>query len=453
MKIIIVGIGKIGRIVTEYLVNEGHDIVVVDTDPTVVREAVDAYDVRGVVGNGANYDIQVQAEAEHTNVLIAATESDELNLLCCLVARKNGVKRTIARVRNPEYGKQIDFMYNDLGLDMIINPEQEAAAEIAKILQFPTALNIDTFAQGRAEIVEIKVPEDSPLVGKSLSELGREFAVSFLVCAVVRAGAVHIPSGGFVLQAGDHIHITAAANEIGKFLRKLRMLKQRVRKIMIIGGSRISYYLAKQLAESHLDIKIIEVDHERARELDEQLPEVAVINGDGTNQDLLREEGIDDVDAFLSLTGNDEENIILSLYAKTLNVSKVITKINHIAYYHILEKLDLGTIISPKAITANQILRFVRSLSDSITSEVKTLYKLVNNQIEAAEFFIPVETDYTGISFRDLPLKKDILIGCIVRDKTVIIPHGEDCFRAGDSVIIVSKQKLKDLEDILAGRP
>ncbi len=236
MKIIIVGIGKIGRIVTEYLVNEGHDIVVVDTDPTVVREAVDAYDVRGVVGNGANYDIQVQAEAEHTNVLIAATESDELNLLCCLVARKNGVKRTIARVRNPEYGKQIDFMYNDLGLDMIINPEQEAAAEIAKILQFPTALNIDTFAQGRAEIVEIKVPEDSPLVGKSLSELGREFAVSFLVCAVVRAGAVHIPSGGFVLQAGDHIHITAAANEIGKFLRKLRMLKQRVRKIMIIGG-------------------------------------------------------------------------------------------------------------------------------------------------------------------------------------------------------------------------
>jgi trk system potassium uptake protein TrkA len=231
------------------------------------------------------------------------------------------------------------------------------------------------------------------------------------------------------------------------------MLKQRVRKIMIIGGSRISYYLAKQLAESHLDIKIIEVDHERARELDEQLPEVAVINGDGTNQDLLREEGIDDVDAFLSLTGNDEENIILSLYAKTLNVSKVITKINHIAYYHILEKLDLGTIISPKAITANQILRFVRSLSDSITSEVKTLYKLVNNQIEAAEFFIPAETDYTGISFRDLPLKKDILIGCIVRDKTVIIPHGEDCFRAGDSVIIVSKQKLKDLEDILAGRP
>ena len=418
MKIIIVGIGKIGRIVTEYLVNEGHDIVVVDTDPTVVREAVDAYDVRGVVGNGANYDIQVQAEAEHTNVLIAATESDELNLLCCLVARKNGVKRTIARVRNPEYGKQIDFMYNDLGLDMIINPEQEAAAEIAKILQFPTALNIDTFAQGRAEIVEIKVPEDSPLVGKSLSELGRDFAVSFLVCAVVRAGAVHIPSGGFVLQAGDHIHITAAANEIGKFLRKLRMLKQRVRKIMIIGGSRISYYLAKQLAESHLDIKIIEVDHERARELDEQLPEVAVINGDGTNQDLLREEGIDDVDAFLSLTGNDEENIILSLYAKTLNVSKVITKINHIAYYHILEKLDLGTIISPKAITANQILRFVRSLSDSITSEVKTLYKLVNNQIEAAEFFIPAETDYTGISFRDLPLKKDILIGCIVHDKT-----------------------------------
>lgn len=451
MKIIIVGIGKIGRIVTEYLANEGHDIVVVDIDAAVVQEAVDTYDVRGVVGNGANYDIQVQAEAERTDALIAVTESDELNLLCCLVAQKNGVKHTIARVRNPEYGKQIDFMHDDLGLNMIINPELEAASEIMKILRFPSALNIDTFAQGKAEIVEIKVPEESILVGKTLSALGRELEVSFLVCAVVRDGTVHIPSGGFVLRAGDHIHITAAASEIGKFFRKLKILRQRARKIMLIGGSKISYYLARELSESRLDIKIIEKDRERARELGERLPGVAVICGDGTNQEILREEGILDADAFVTLTGNDEENIILSLYAKTLEVPKIITKVNHISYYNILEKLDLGTIISPKALTANQILRYVRSLSDSITSEVKTLYKLVNNQIEAAEFYIPAETDYTGIKFRDLSLKKDILIGCIVRNKTVIIPHGEDYFRAGDSVIIVSTRKLKDLEDILSG--
>ena len=449
MKIIIVGVGKIGRIITEYLSHEGHDIVVIDIDPLIVQQAVDTFDVRGVIGNGANYDIQIQAEADKTDVMIAATESDELNILCCLVGKKNGIKHTIARVRNPEYAKQIGFMYSDLGLNMIVNPEYEAASEILQILKFPSAIRIDTFAQGKAEIVEIKVPANSMLVGKTLSAINQELAVRFLVCAVVRAGEVYIPSGNFILMENDNIHITAAKPEIGKFFRKLKILRQRAKKIMIIGGSRITYYLARQLSESRVDVKIIEMDQVRAHELGEQFPDAVVINGDGTNQELLLEEGIQAVDALVTLTGNDEENIIASLYAKTINVPKVITKVNRISYYNILEKLDLGTIISPKAITANQILRYVRSLSNSITSQVKTLYKLVNNQVEAAEFYISQETNYTGIKFRNLALRNNILIACIIRDKAVIIPHGDDFLQVGDSAIIVTTQKLKDLEDIL----
>ncbi len=449
MRIIIVGLGKIGSTITDFLTHEDHDIIVIDTNQTIVQEIVDSYDVKGVVGNGASYQVLMEAEANKADMLIASTSSDELNILSCLVSKKCGVKYTIARVRDPEYSKQIDFFHKELGVSMIVNPEFETAREIYRILRFPSALKIETFASGRVEIAEMIVAENSDLVGKRLMDIRKELDVNVLICIVEREGKAYIPDGYFVLQANDKIYVNAPKMELSKFFKNSGNLKNKVKSVMIIGGSKISFYLTVKLIEMGVKVKIIEIDKTRCQQLSELLPSVDVINGEGSNQMLLKEEGIENVDAVVTLTGFDEENIIISLYAKLKKVPKIITKINRYNLSDIFKSVNLDSVISPKEVTANHIIRYVRSLENAVESEVKTLYKLVNNQVEASEFYLAEETSFTHITFKDLKLKPNILIASIIRDNKVIIPSGTDYMQAGDSVIVVSINKIHDLEDIL----
>ncbi|HEY8445137.1 MAG TPA: Trk system potassium transporter TrkA [Bacilli bacterium] len=449
MKIIIVGAGKVGKNLTSFLSQENHDITVIDTNPNVIQDVVDKYDVQGLVGNGASHEILMDAEVNKTDLLIASSSSDELNILSCLVAKMNGVKHTIARVRNPEYSSQVNYLHDQLGLNLIVNPELEAANEILQMLKFPSALKVDKFANGRVDIVEVKLDESSPLVGASLSKIRSQLQVKFLICAVERDGKAYIPSGDFVFKAKDKIHVTASNKEITRLFKKLGILKDRAKQVIIIGGGKISYYLAKQLDEGNVNVKIIEMDEDRCEELSNLLDHVTIIHGEGSDHNLLDEEGINNCDSVVALTGFDEENIIISLYAQRKNVSKVITKINRDNLTDILETIGIDSIISPKAIITNSVLSYVRSIESTVGSQVKTLYKLVNNQVEATEFYIPQATDFTNIPFKDLQTKKNVLIACIIRNKAIIIPSGEDCLQPFDSVVVVSTDKIRSLEDIM----
>lgn len=449
MKITIIGVGKVGKVVTEYLANEGHDIVIIDTDAELIEECVNIYDVKGVVGNGASFDIQLEAEVDKSDILIATTGSDELNILCSLVAKKNNVKHSIIRVRNPEYSKQMEFMHKELGVDLVVNPELEAANEIFKLLKYPSSSKINYFANELAEIVELQLTKDSLLVGKPLYQLHNVFGIKFLVSIVEREGKVYIPSGSFVLEEDDKVYITASHDDINDLFKKLKIFKQSSRKVMIIGGGKISYYLANQLVNNKIKVKIIEFDKNICVELSDQLPEAEIVYGDGSDQKLLIEEGLADVDAFVSLTGFDEENIIMSLFAETLNVPKVITKTNHHSYSNILEKVGLGSAVSPKFTTALKISRYVRSLGNKVT-QVRNLYKLVNDEIEVAEFYITNTCSFTNKTFKELEFKPNVLIACIVRDNHVIIPTGVDYLLPEDSVVVVTTIKhLKDFQDVL----
>lgn len=450
MRIIIVGAGKIGKAIINTLVKENHDIIVVDILADVVEDIVNTYDVKGVVGNGASYEILMEAEANKAELLIACTPSDELNILSCLVSKKCGVKHTIARVRNPEYSKQMDFFRNELGVSMTVNPELATAEEIHEILKFPGALKVEHFANHRVEIVGLSIPKNSPLIGKRIMDIRKEYNLKMLICIVERDKQAYIPDGSFVLQEDDKIYVNAQKTEINQFFKKIGQLKTKAKQVMIIGGSKISYYLAQKLIDNNVAVKIIELDKERCQILSELLPEVDIIHGEGSDQTLLQAEGIEYVDALVTLTGFDEENIIISLYAKLKNVPKVITKINRYDLTDILRETELDTIVTPKEVTTNIILRYVRSLQNTIDSEVKTLYQLVNNQVEAIEFYIPDSTKYTGIKLKDLAIKPNILVASIIRNNKVIIPSGNDYLQAKDSVIVITTNKqIRDLEDIL----
>lgn len=447
MKIIIVGMGKVGSTLCEFLEKENHEIVIIDSNPAFVEDAVNRFDVSGVVGSGANSDILIEAGAKKADIIIATTELDEVNILACLFGKKYGIKYAIARVRNPEYSNQTKFFNEELGLDMIINPEYEAANEISRILRLPSAENIETFANNRVEIVGVKLKEDSLLINKSLSELRNTLKTKFLVCAVERYGIAIIPKGKFTLKAGDTIYVTGSKSEILNFFKELGIFKNRAKNIMIVGGGMISYYLARQLLETNCKVKIVEIDKERCYELKELLPNANIVLGDGSDKELLIEEGIHEADAFVTLTGLDEENIILSLYAQHQNISKVITKITKISYYDILSTLNLSSTISPKLITANNILRYIRSLQNAIDSRVETLYKLINNQVEALEFLITQENEITNKKLKDLKLKEDLLVAIIIRGSKIIIPNGDDMIMPQDRVIIVTtNQNINDLD-------
>lgn len=449
MNIVIVGDGKVGATLVEYLSLENHNIVVIDRDQKVVEQMVNSFDVMGICGNGASYDIQVEAGVNNADVFIAATSSDELNILSCLVAKRLGAEHTIARVRNPEYLKQLPFFKDSLGLSMVINPELDAANEIARVLRFPNAINMESFYRGRVDLAELKIEEGNPLCDMKLMDIFNTFKFRVLICAVQRKNEVIIPRGDFVLKKGDKIHITAPRGVLVKFMKKLGIYKHSTKNIMIIGGGKMGYYLARQLSETGgYNVKIIEIDPDRCEQLCETLPNVDIINGDGTDKAILMEQGLKNQDAFVALTRIDEENIISAMYASSLGIRKTVAKVNRVSY-DVLESIGVDSAFSSKAIAANRIVGYVRALKNSGESSVQTLYKLVGNQIEALEFKITSDFKGIGVPLKDLELSKDTLIASIIRNHQVLFPSGNDTIELEDSVIVVSKsQQFRSINEI-----
>ena len=451
MKIIIVGCGKVGVSLAERLSAEGHDLVMVDMNPQKVEHLSNQFDALGIVGNGASFNIQQEAGVESADLFIAVTGEDELNLLCCLMAKKTGHCDTIARVRNPLYNKEIRFIQEKLGLSMIINPEHAAAMEMARLLRFPSAIEIDSFSRGRIEMLRFKVPETSKIVHMSLRELAGALQYSLLVCAVERNGEVYIPDGNFVIQAKDSLSIITTPQNAESLFKKIGVHTNKVHNTMIVGGGEITYYLAKSLANMNVDVKIIEKNKDRCEVLSEALPDATVIYGDGSDQELLKEERIQNMDSFVACTDMDEENIILSLYAKEKVSSKVVTKINHLEFNDVIHSLNLDSLIYPKHITAEYILQYVRAMKNSIGSNVETLYKLMEDRVEALEFIVNQNCRMIGIRLQDMKTRPNLLVAAINRQGKVIIPGGQDSFAAGDYVIIVTTETgLQDIHEILA---
>lgn len=451
MKIVIVGDGKVGSKIAAGLSEEGHDIIIIDNNPKVLANSDNTMDIICVEGNGATVKVQEMAGVADADVLIAATSADEVNMLCCLLGKKLGVPNTIARVRDPEYYAQMHILKEELGLSMAVNPELAAAAEISRVLRFPSALMIEPFARGRVELVEFKMREGNPLDGVYLKDIPQKFQVKVLICAVQRGDEITIPSGEFVLKAGDKIHVTATHLEIARFFRKIGIFKDSARSVMIIGGGKVAYYLAKELTTIHMKVKIIEKELDLCEYLCEVLPDAIIIHGDGTDRELLQEEGLEDTDALVSLTGMDEENIVVALYAKAKGVQKTIAKVNKISFHEILDKLDIDSIISPKTIAANEIVRYVRTLQNSLgSSNVETLYRFINDEVEAVEFKVSEESKVVNVPLKDLETKNELLIATIIRRARVIIPGGNDTIQKGDNVIVVTTDRhLTDLRDIL----
>ena len=451
LNIIIVGAGKVGKTLVEQLSKEGHDLTIVDRQASRIEEVTSLYDILGICGNGASYSVLRDAGIEKADLFIAVTDSDELNLLCCTIAKRVGNCAAIARVRQPDYSKEVGYLRDKLGLAMIINPEFEAAKEAARVLYLPTALEVNSFAHGQAEMVKFKVPEDNILSQMTIAHLGRHITNDILICGVERGGEVYIPTGDFLLQAGDTISFVATRKIARDFLHKVGIETKRVKNCLIVGGGRAGYYLAKELLRTGIDVTIIEQNFDRCEELSVLLPKAVVINGDGTDKELLREAGIEEAQSFVALTGIDEENIMLTLYAKQVSQAKVITKINRINFNEVIDSLDLGSVIYPKYITAEAIIAYVRARNASKDSNVETLYHLFNHRVEAIEFKVQDESAATNIPFKDIHLKKDLLVAFIARKGSVLIPTGNDSIQVGDSVMIVTTHTgFNDLTDILA---
>jgi len=450
MKIVIVGGGTVGTSICSQLALEGHNITLVDTNASRLTEMANRYDVFGVVGSGADISALKKAGVEKTDLLIAVTSNDEINILCCTAAKKLGTTHTIARVRNPEYYELMSLMKNEMNLSLTINPELAAAKEIYRILRFPAATKIETFFKGRVEMAQFTVAEGSPLCGASLNDLRSKLNVKFLICAVLRKDEAHIPSGFFTLEAGDVICFTAPDDEITKFFKAINAYKHPVKNILIFGISRTTYYLQALLKGKKINSTVIERNSELCRELAEQFP-CTVICGDGTNQELLAEEGLENKDAFLALSSIDEENAIVSMYAKTQNKEKVITMIHTLPYVDLFSGVGLDSVVSPKSSTANYILKYIRSISNAHDSEIESLHRLLEDKVEALEFKIKENINgLTDTPLKELHLKKGFLIACILHDDKVIIPSGDSVIQRGDTVIIVAvKGQIHSIKEIL----
>ncbi|MBO5061003.1 MAG: Trk system potassium transporter TrkA [Clostridia bacterium] len=451
MKIIIVGCGKVGQKLAEKLSQENeHDITVVDLRRKVIENLINQYDIMGVAGSCCELDTLIDAGVEDADILIAVTGSDELNLLTCLMAKKAGGCQTIARVRKPEYRKTLHLFKEDLGLAMIINPELTAATEIARILRFPSAIQIDTFAKGRVEIMKFRLPENSALDNLSIAQMSQKIDSDILVCGVVRGDEAFIPGGDFVLKSGDYVSIVASIKSGADFSKKIGIKTNRVKDTIIVGGGEIAYYLAKQLLATGINVKIIEKDPARSDELCQLLPKATIINADGTENRVLLEEGIEYAESFVALTNIDEENILLSLFAKSKTKGKLITKINRIAYDEVIPNLNLDTTIYPKNITADYIVKFVRAKNNSIGSNIETMHIILDGKAEALEFRIRENSPIAGVPIEKLNLKDNLLIACINRNGKIIIPKGKDIILAGDTVIVVTARAgFTDIKDIL----
>ena len=450
MDIIIIGCGKVGRTLAEQLSNEKHNVVIVDIIEKKIQETTEDIDIMGFLGNASSINTLLEAGVETADLLIAVTGSDELNLLCCLIAKKVSKCHTIARVRNPVYSKELGFIKQSLGISMIINPEHAAALEIARILRFPSAIKIDTFAKGRVELLKFKIKPEFKLNNMSVMEFGERYKNLILIGAVERGDEVSIPSGNFVLKDNDIVSVIASPMNSALFFKKVGIHTHQVKSTMIVGGGTLSYYLAKILLSMKIRVLIVESDAARCEHLSELLPDATIIHGDGTDKNLLLEEGLTRVESFVTLTNLDEENILLSLFAKKNSNAKLVSKVNRIAFDDIIEGLDIGSVVYPKYITADYILQYVRAMQNSIGSNVETLYQILDNKAEALEFSIHSDCPFLNIPLAELDIRDNLLVACINRNGTILIPRGQDSIQANDTVIIVTTVKgLNDIRDIL----
>jgi len=433
----------------EQLSKEDHDIVVIDHNAKVLEEA-ESLDVMTLAGNGASLDIQREAGVSESDLLIATTPYDELNLLCCMLAKKLGCGHTISRIRNYEYIQQVSFLKHELGLSMTINPDLAASREILRNIRFPSFLKRDSFAKGRVELVELILERGNVLIGQKLQQVSEIVKVKAIVCAVERGEEVIIPKGDFVFREGDRINVTAARGDLAALIKNLGMATQRIRNVLIIGGSRIAVYLAEELLSIGIKVKIVERKEERCLELSERLPDAVIINGDGSLPDLLISEGINETDAVITLTNIDEENLIVSMYADHIGVPKTITKINRTEYHTMFSDKGIGSVVCPRELTSNEIIRYVRAMQNKTGGSVITLHRIVDGKAEALEFSAVSDTKNLGIPLSKLPIKKNIIIACINRNDRIIFPRGGDTIEEGDTVIVVtsSEKAIFELGDI-----
>lgn len=450
MNIVVVGCGKIGTSLIANLVKEGHDVVAIDNDPEAIADIRNIYDVICLCGNGTDYDILTEAEIDKAVMFIAVTGSDELNMLSCIIAKKMGAQHTVARVRNPEYNeKNLGFIKQQIDLSLSLNPELLTAHELFNILRLPSAVNIETFSRN-FEMIELVVKQDSAINGMALIDMRKKYSCNFLVCVVQRGEKIYIPDGNFVLQSGDRIGLTAAPSQVQKLIGKMGLAKKQAKNVMILGASKTAFYLSKMLLDAGTDVKLIDLDKKRCEEVSAKLTGATVINGDGAEQELLLEEGITSCDAFVTLTGMDEENILISYYAMTNGVPKVITKVNRTELCYMADKLGLDTVISPKKTVCDVVSRYARALENSLESNIETLYKLMDGRVEAVEFLISPDFKYINIPIRELKFKENILIAGILRKRKAIIPTGDDFFAAGDSVVVIAADRqINNISDIM----
>lgn len=450
MKIIIVGCGNVGVTLAEQLSKEGHDIAVIDTRAQLIESVANSCDVLGIVGNGTSFTTLSEAGVDEADLIIAVTGSDELNLLCCLIAKKAGGCNTIARVSNPVYSQEISFIKEELGLSMIINPQLAAAREMARLLKFPSALKVDSFAKSRVEIVNYRIEEGNPLCNMQLKDMGAKLRCDVLIPIVERGEEVIIPDGNFELKENDEISIVGSQAKTLELFKKMGVPTSAAKNVLIVGGGRTSIYLAKQLLEMGIKVKIVERDQERCEVLTEMLPKAMIICGDATDKELLMEEGLVETEAFVANTDFDEENVMLALFAKSLSKAKLITKIHRISYDEIIASLNVGSIIYPKYITAESIIKYVRAMKNSMGSNIETLHRLNENRVEALEFLIKEDSPVIGIPLQDLQLKPNVIIGCITHKGKATIPNGQSVVNVGDTVIVITTTTgLHDIRDIL----
>lgn len=455
MNIIVVGGGKLGNAVASGLAGDGHDVTVIDVNENVFEKMDNAADVMCITGSGVQMEVLESAGVAKADLVVAATASDEVNMICCLMAKKMGAAKTVARVRAPEYAKSMTMLKEELCLMMYVNPERAAAEEIARELKFPSALNVETFAKGRLEVAEYRIEPNTALIGCSLEEVNKKFHTNVLICSVQRDQDVFIPRGDFILQEDDRINITGAAEQVSRFFQLSGLGSKKVKNVMVVGGNNTSYYLAKELIQYGCRVKIIEKDPERCQKLKDKLPDSAVIlNGDGTDEDVLLEEGLLSTDSVVALTGMDEENVVISMLAMSKNVHKVVTKITHIPFGRVLSKAGVESIISPHAIAADQILLRVRAISRSHGDSMRALSRMIDNRVEMMEFEVPMGFEGIGVPLKDLHLHKDVLIAAIVRydgkEYQPVFPNGNDCLKVGDIILVASTHLgFKNLSEML----
>lgn len=451
MEIILVGCGKVGAALASQLAQEGHGITVIDTNADKIERIQEELDVMGIVGNGASINVLAEADVERADVLIAVTGSDELNLLCCMFAKKTGHCYAIARVRNPVYSHELDFMKQQLGISTIINPELAAAREIARLLRFPAASKIDSFADDRVRLIKFELTEKQKLGNVPLHQIPGRLGQDVLVCAVERGNDVIIPDGDFRLKSGDLVTLLVPSEKAAACFGKLHMPTHAVRSALIVGGGTIGYYLAKNLLAHNIRVRIVENDLKRCEALAELLPEATILHGDGTDRQLLLEAGLPLTESFVPLTSIDEENVLLALYAKKHSAAKLVTKINRLEFDDILDSLDLGSVVYPKYLICDSIVQHVRALQNKAGSNVKTLYRILDDRVEALEFTVNETSSVVNVPLAKLHLKPNQLVCCIIRGDEIIIPRGADKICVGDTVIVVTLEHgLHDLRDILA---